>query len=613
MEEFEKRQFRYDQLIAGALLVFDEIDNIDATLLIKKIKEDFAEKNQLVEFGGSWECMPFELAGIVKYGTDLNQRVYDSRVFIVEDKRREVACPEIWNSIEERLKRMAGKEMIEYFRTFDKNGYLERKKKRIDHYAKKIPQQARVLLISDSEKEHEIIAKEYGFKKLNWFKSIIRADKYFKEHPEELENYDIIILGSSGVTSVIKRLEIEEKIRALAKEKHIATVELDTELYEEYGTRYDDVHIRACINNSVINYCKRVEAKDYDEVYKVIVEGALTNLILERKSREFKTISDYVNPKKLPLPTKKSDVKILFITSNTGHEETVATCAKKMGLNVDVIEKVNDAFIDHIRNNLGNYDIIITHREDTERAFIVSYLLGESIEQCKDTGRQKVVLATYYSTTLPNEKDKGIIDLCYAYDEQGSRSVTVRVSYGLKEWTIDERLTDETEAILSTMMQVYNKALKKEKIKELYLKKEKEFAMEYEFYCKCKKIHQFLEEFVRRQRNRQLLDEDAKGRNCNGDFIGNIADKYGLGIIDHHIDIVAPFHKHMHHFYIAQDERGRYVVEQRTNNGYAEVPQANKRVLIDIMTEILAIIAERKQAAKSKNSHQKKKNREGRD
>ena len=47
---------------------------------------------------------------------------------------------------------------------------------------------ANVLLISERQEEYDELVK-YGFKNIDYFKSLVIADKYFKLHPERLYKY----------------------------------------------------------------------------------------------------------------------------------------------------------------------------------------------------------------------------------------------------------------------------------------------------------------------------------------------------------------------------------------------------------------------------------------
>ncbi|MDE6292461.1 MAG: hypothetical protein K2L98_02135, partial [Bacilli bacterium] len=62
-------------------------------------------------------------------------------------------------------------------------------------------EQANILLLSDEEFEYQTL-KNAGYKNVFWFKSILRANEYFKGREEELEKFDIILMGSSSLENI---------------------------------------------------------------------------------------------------------------------------------------------------------------------------------------------------------------------------------------------------------------------------------------------------------------------------------------------------------------------------------------------------------------------------
>ena len=54
-------------------------------------------------------------------------------------------------------------------------------------------------ILSDSIQDDYDELIKYGFKNVDYFKSIVRADKYFAEHPLELQKYHIILKGNQNV------------------------------------------------------------------------------------------------------------------------------------------------------------------------------------------------------------------------------------------------------------------------------------------------------------------------------------------------------------------------------------------------------------------------------
>ena len=588
MEEIKKNEYTYMQLIAGALLVFGEIDNIDGSLLVKYAEKAFANGGEEINFKGSWECIPRELVNIIKYGMCGEPFQYDPKVYIVESKKPGVASEEILDNVKRQLEKIAGDEMIKYFRSLDIEGYQIKKEKRIEYYKKKLPNRARVLLISQNSKDYDELAKR-GYNKISWFKSIVRAEKYFEMHPEQLEDYNIIILGYQCVSNCIDKFKIEDKIQEVIRKKHIALVKISRETYFVSGST------GLWITDSVIGKSKYIYAADSDEVYDSIVECALTNFVLDRddeKSQTFEVIQDYVNPKKLPLPMKKADVKILYLADGPKENvQAVKTCTEAMGLNVDVFIDDNYGFVNHIRKNLGNYDIIIASENFSDRILNV---LDECREQCKDTGRQKVVLATYRNNNLRhpylsygkriNMLDSSRIHLEYVHDGKSQTGIDVPVTYGNK-CSLSGMACNKAQAILSTMMHVYNGI---SIINDLDLKTVSDYAKEYDLFCICQKFEEEL---------RMAMMYFNKRNNLVRALSNNLA----VEITDGYIAIAGVYKGKVEKVFISHDGNNRYVI-----NG------ADKEKAIRLMEMALQIIAEWKQSSNVEQKNIQKQKQFGR-
>src|SRR5699024_756738 len=100
--------------------------------------------------------------------------------------------------------------------------YKIEKEKTLKDNKEKVLNEANVLLISDIQDDYDELVK-YGFKNVDYFKSIIRADSYFAEHPEELEKYHIILKGNQNVQHCCFEGddELDRTINRLRDKKHI--------------------------------------------------------------------------------------------------------------------------------------------------------------------------------------------------------------------------------------------------------------------------------------------------------------------------------------------------------------------------------------------------------
>ena len=257
-----------------------------------------------------------------------------------------------------------------------------KKERNLKDNKEKVLNEANILLISDVQDDYDEIVK-YGFKNVDYFKSVIRADSYFAKHPEELEKYHIILKGNQNVQHCCfgGDVDLDRTIDKLGDNKHILKTFLD---------RYDyPNHIELVTYLSDRNNCRgwRTQELTYQGIYDRIVENILINHTLENvdlKDKEFVPIQDYINPNRLPLPTKKSDLKILYldpISVNKYAEEI----ANELGLSIDFKEDNNFSLGRYVKSNLGKYDIIIVTRIYSGNLLSMNH---ESTEQCKDTGKE---------------------------------------------------------------------------------------------------------------------------------------------------------------------------------------------------------------------------------
>ena len=129
----------------------------------------------------------------------------------------------------------------------------------------------------------------------------------------------------------------------------------------------------------------------YQGIFDRIVENMLMNHTLKKsglKREKFIPIQDYINPNRLPLPTKKSDLKILYLDP-VRVNKYAERIANELGLSVDFKEDNNCSLGRYVKSNLGKYDIIIVTRVYSDNLLSMNH---ESTEQCKDTGKELTLL-----------------------------------------------------------------------------------------------------------------------------------------------------------------------------------------------------------------------------
>lgn len=370
----KKQTVTYEQFIAGALLKFDSIDSVDYSLLTQDLKKQTKiETIEGVYAKNIGKYIRGRDIGIIslKDGLSLDD-------FIEEEN----------TTLREILLEASGNVVNDYFNHLDVDKYKEEKETDLSENKEKVLNTANVLLISDIEEDYDALVK-YGFKNVDYFKSIIRADKYFDKHPEKLKKYNIILKGNQSVQHCCfeGRTKLDSTIDELGYKKNVLTSSL-SELKLGDCTEFF-VYLKDNIN---YRYWHATETT-YPGVFDRIVENTFINHTLDNvdlKNQKFIKHEDYINPNRL-LPRKKSDLKILYLEPFRV-SEFANRISQELGLDITFKEDNNYSLGRDIKSHLGDYDIFIVSNTYSY------HLLGmnvESTEQCKDTGRDLTLLTTY--------------------------------------------------------------------------------------------------------------------------------------------------------------------------------------------------------------------------
>lgn len=267
------KSFTFEQFVAGALLRFDSIDYIDISILMEEMKKKLG-----ANFTGLWHtCFrDSKLASSIEYDAD------SASFALSKYKRRDVISEEEKKCLINRLMTMAGGEIIEYFRRFYMPGHKDKRNKKLRENGLKFLQDARVLLISNSQEDYDSLER-LGFYKINWIKSGRVAKAFFEQKPGLLEKHDIVLVNSE---CALEKTDSESTImNTVTALKGISLIEIDRTLYDYTK------EIKLWITDGITGLRKHIK----NDIATAISESALTNHLLDRKENfdKFIPISNY--------------------------------------------------------------------------------------------------------------------------------------------------------------------------------------------------------------------------------------------------------------------------------------------------------------------------------
>lgn len=369
----ENKKISSDILLAGALQRLQQIDLVDLKLLTDLLREKLSieidykirKKSEISAY------LKTQRNGTILFRSDITLDKY------LEEEGLTVL---------EKLQIIAGGEISSFFNELNSKDYYNRKKVLLNDNKRRAGLLARILLISDNEDDYKTLQKE-GYRNIDYFKSVIVADKYFKDKKEKLYDYHLVLLGDTPINSdafdetdlerFIKKISITTNLKYLCYSNNSFEDNESYLLYEKIGR---DAY--------------SIEENSKEGFLEAINKYTFISLITELlKRNEFKKIPKYqeqINPE-LPLPRKKSELKILYL-DHYGNSEEEKMIAEELGLDITFIQDDNFAFKKNCKDKLGDYDIIIG---SDAYSSILQKLKTESEEQCKLTGRQLVLLMNY--------------------------------------------------------------------------------------------------------------------------------------------------------------------------------------------------------------------------
>lgn len=240
-----------------------------------------------------------------------------------------------------------------------------------------IRQTINILLFSNDQRDYELLRKN-GFTNITYFNSILEANQYFKNHPEDFKQYDVVIEGDQRIEYTTwgeYGLEIGELIR---------------------DTISDSLHFRIHHHSSLTEDVSFIGKKVYQNPEEFL-ECLEKNVKKYRKEKELSPKKYFgltaEEMKELPLPKKKEDIKILFLIPFLITQDEV-DFLKSFGYDIDIKVDNKYSLLKEINPHLGDYDIIIGSELCSSKIIYPQYLL-ETAMQCEQTGRKLVSLFNY--------------------------------------------------------------------------------------------------------------------------------------------------------------------------------------------------------------------------
>lgn len=475
----------YEKVLAGAFLKFEKLDNMDIHLLCKDILSKLNNDNYWCyssSLPNIWRFIKKETSGTLNLRDEFTLDSIIDYEYLLEDKNDcEKNIEQYYYegiTLKQIFERFCDEDIIKkHFDDLDVNKYYEEKEKFLKKQKEEILNNANVLLISDDDEEYNNI-KSFGFKKVDWFKSSVVADNYFKKNKKVLNKYHILIEGSQPYLDV--KYEFKNKLN-------------------ENGNIVRSWYYRCTVNNrpgehfsgdfsdELTYYGWKVLSPNYNDILNGVVTVSIMKEVLSKIDKKYlnaKPIEITKNLSRLPLPSKKQDIKIFCLRGYIDFNHVISA-SKSLGLNVTFIEDSDSK--KYIDRHMGDYDIIIA--SDSYSSKILN-LKKEAIEQCKETGRKLALFMTYESSGA------------YYCDENGDWSFgKFGQELKLKHILIDESLKDNDikensfyvingndadknimKAIIESTVNIYNDELKRINgvgIKDIDFKTSDEYDKEY--------------------------------------------------------------------------------------------------------------------------------------
>lgn len=449
-----------EQLIAGALLKFDELDNFDISLLISRFEREeeipIIDKVDVKDMSPIRNYIKVSSNGVFSFTSGFLSDTTANKRYV-----RKKILPSI-----------AGEVVSDYFHFFSIEAFKKEKLEKLLSAKQNLLGNLNILLISDTSSSYEALL-DYGFHHIDYFRSIVRASKYFKEERKELEKYHMVLIGSHIV---------EEKtfLEQLKKQKDCLLIEI------EDNRLSNGVELSSLLNDYQ-NYRSWVAKEStYSNLLDRITECLIINQV-EKKQKKYYPVK-IEQPKRIKIPMVKKDLKILYLDVDLEGKD-VKSLRDELELDIEFSNKD----IRFMENRLGDFDIIIASKDTSNKLLKMS---GEVREQAIDTGRTFSLLVTYqnqhiYSFDEDNQLDTygygSRIHLNYIVNESSFSVVEEMEFHHLYDKIVEEdtlkqfeivRKKSVTKGVVEASVSLYNDCLRRP-ISDIHCKDADTFDREY--------------------------------------------------------------------------------------------------------------------------------------
>lgn len=205
--------------------------------------------------------------------------------------------------------------------------------------------QANILLISDQAFEYKVLV-DAGYKNVTRFGSMIRAYEYFRDHKEDLDKFDVVLMGSSAVGHRNCH-KYNGDIMNYLYSADLPYMSFFSSLYEE-------------------DEAKKLFYISYPGITSLGVDltrflSVLSDIIPSELREEKVEIPEVVEHDKV-MPERREDVKVLFM-GNYINEELVEKFFKDEGFTNYTFIKANNFSLERNLELFPKFDLVVADQD----------------------------------------------------------------------------------------------------------------------------------------------------------------------------------------------------------------------------------------------------------